>query len=89
MMELGTFYHRYMSAVMHTVVVGQPSRAVERLVKASAETLSLIQQNVKPGRAAHEVACEAKNALRDVDEEAYSTGMFGYSVGRTLVVAPA
>src|SRR5204863_4728981 len=83
MMELGAFYHRYMSAVMHTVVVGQPSRAVERLVKASAETLSLIQQNVKPGRAAHEVACEVKNGLRNVDEEAYSTGMFGYSVGRT------
>ncbi len=81
MMELGAFYYRYMSAVMHTVVVGQPSSAVERLVKASHETLNLIQQTVKPGRTAHEVACEAKKGLADVSAEAYSTGMFGYSVG--------
>jgi Xaa-Pro dipeptidase len=81
MMELGAFYHRYMSAVMHTAVVGQPSRAVEKLVKASTETLNLIQQSVKPGRTAHEVACEAKKGLQDVSDEAYSTGMFGYSVG--------
>jgi Xaa-Pro aminopeptidase len=81
MMELGAFVHRYMSAVMHTVAVGAPSRAVQRLVKASLETLNLIEQAVKPGRTAHEVACEAKQALRDVSNEAYSTGMFGYSVG--------
>jgi len=81
MMELGAFYHRYMSAVMHTAVIGHPSRAVEKLVKASNETLNLIQQSVKPGRTAHEVACEAKKGLQDVSEEAYSTGMFGYSVG--------
>lgn len=81
MMELGAFYHRYMSAVMHTVAVGKPSRDVERLVKASNDTLNLIQQAVKPGRTAHEVAIEVKKGLDDVREEAYSTGMFGYSVG--------
>jgi len=81
MMELGAFFHRYMSAAMHTAVVGQPSRAVERLVKASNETLNLVQQAVKPGRTAHEVACEARKGLEDVSGEAYSTGMFGYSVG--------
>src|SRR5262249_28147433 len=81
MMELGGFFHRYMSAAMQPAVVGQPSRAVERLVKASNETLNLVQQAVKPGRTAHEVACEARKGLEDVSAEAYSTGMFGYSVG--------
>lgn len=66
---------------MHTVAVGKPSRDVERLVKASNDTLNLIQQAVKPGRTAHEVAIEVKKGLDDVREEAYSTGMFGYSVG--------
>ncbi len=81
MMEVGAFVRRYVGAIMHTVVVGEPSRAVERLVKASDQTLKLIAETVKPGRTAHEVALEVKNGLDDVAEEAYSTGMFGYAVG--------
>jgi len=81
MMELGAFSRRYVSAVMHTVMVGPPSRDVERLAKASDETLNLLQQAVKPGRTAHDVATEVKRGLDGVSAEAYSTGMFGYAVG--------
>jgi Xaa-Pro dipeptidase len=81
MMELGAFVRRYVSAVMHTVVVGEPSRAVQRLVQASDETLTLIAETVKPGRTAHEVASIVKKGLAEVSGEAYSTGMFGYAVG--------
>jgi Xaa-Pro dipeptidase len=81
MMELGAFVRRYVAAVMHTVVVGEPSRGVERLVKASDQTLTLIAETVKPGRTAHEVASIVKKGLADVSGEAYSTGMFGYAVG--------
>jgi Xaa-Pro aminopeptidase len=81
MMEVGAFVRRYVGAIMHTVVVGQPSRDVERLVKASDDTLKLIAATVKPGRTAHEVATEVKKGLDGVAKEAYSTGMFGYAVG--------
>jgi Xaa-Pro aminopeptidase len=81
MMEMGAFCHRYMSAVMHTVAVGEPSQAVRRLVKAAHETLDLVQQAVRPGRTSHDVACEVKKGLEPVKDEAYSTGMFGYAVG--------
>ena len=81
MMEVGAFVRRYVGAIMHTVVVGEPSRAIARLVKASDNTLKLIAETVKPGRTAHEVALEVKKGLDDVAEEAYSTGMFGYAVG--------
>jgi Xaa-Pro dipeptidase len=81
MMEMGAFCHRYVSAVMHTVALGEPSAAVTRLVDAAHETLDLVQRSVKPGRTAHDVACQVKRALDAVRDEAYSTGMFGYAVG--------
>ena len=81
MMELGAFVHRYLGALMHTAVLGDPSRDVLRLVKASHETLDLIQQSVKPGRSVDAIAKEVKRGLADVSADAYSTGMFGYSVG--------
>ena len=81
MMEMGAFYYRYSSAVMHTVSIGEPSATIRRLVKASHETLGIIEETVKPGRSADEVAREAKKGLESVRDEAYSTGMFGYSMG--------
>jgi Xaa-Pro aminopeptidase len=80
-MEMGAFCHRYVSAVMHTVAVGDPSPAVMRLVKAAHHTLELVQKAVRPGRSAHDAASEIKKGLDPVHEEAYSTGMFGYAVG--------
>jgi Xaa-Pro aminopeptidase len=82
--EVGAFYHRYMSAIMHTVVLGEPSKTVERFAKASNDTIDLILETVRPGRTAHEVAIAAKKGIAGVADEAYSTGMFGYSVGLSL-----
>jgi Xaa-Pro dipeptidase len=81
MIELGAFINRYVGAVMHTAVVGEPSRDVVRLANASDQTLTMVRDAVRPGRTAHEVALEVKEGLREVSDEAYSTGMFGYSVG--------
>ncbi len=81
MMEVGAFVRRYVGAVMHTVSIGEPSKDVLRLVKASNDTLNLIAETVRPGRTAHEVATTVKKGLADVTAEAYSTGMFGYAVG--------
>lgn len=81
MMELGAFIKRYLGALMHTAVIGEPSKDVLRLVKASHETLKLVEETVKPGLTAHEVACEVKKGLDGVSKDAYSTGMYGYSVG--------
>jgi Xaa-Pro aminopeptidase len=84
MIEGSGFCHRYMAPVMHTVSVGPPSRSVERLVKASNDTLDLLFDAVRPGRTAHDVWRAVSEGLRDVSAEAYSTGMFGYSVGLSL-----
>lgn len=84
MIEASGFHHRYMAPIMHTATVGQPSRQVERLVKASHGTLELLVAAVRPGRTAHDVWREVNRGLDDVREEAYSTGMFGYSVGVSL-----
>ena len=58
-LEFGAAYHRYTGAIMHTAAVGEPSTAVQRLAKASQETLNVLFQTVKPGRTADEVAREA------------------------------
>jgi len=84
MIEVSGFWHRYMAPIMHTVSVGEPSHAVQRLVNASNDTLELLFETVRPGRTAHEVWREVSKGLRDVSAEAYSTGMFGYSVGLSL-----
>jgi Xaa-Pro aminopeptidase len=81
MFEVGAFMRRYVAAIMHTVVLGEPTREIQRLAAASDRTLTLIAETVKPGRTAHEVALAAKKGLDDVSAEAYSTGMFGYAVG--------
>ena len=81
MMEMGAFRHRYMCAVMHTIVVGDPSPAVTRLAKTAHDTLKLVEETIRPGRSAHDAAREIKKALDPVRDEAYSTGMFGYSIG--------
>jgi Xaa-Pro aminopeptidase len=80
-LEFGAAYHRYTGAIMHTAAVGEPSAPVQRLVKASQETLDVLFQAVKPGRTADEVAREAGAALKDIGAEAYFTGMYGYSIG--------
>jgi Xaa-Pro dipeptidase len=80
-LEFGAAYQRYTSAIMHTVSVGEPSPAIDRLVRASTETLDLLLQTVKPGRTAHDVAREVGAGLRDISADAYWTGMYGYSIG--------
>jgi Xaa-Pro dipeptidase len=84
MMELGAFVRRYLGAVMHTAVIGDPSRQVQKLVKASHDTLNIVRETVRPGITAHEVASQAKQGLAPVADEAYSTGMYGYSVGLSV-----
>lgn len=84
MIEASGFHHRYMAPIMHTVVVGRPTPVIERLVKTSNDTLDTLVQTLRPGRTAHEVWREVNKSLDGVREEAYSTGMFGYSVGLSL-----
>ena len=84
MIEVTGFHHRYMAPIMHTVSIGRPAPGVERLVKASNDTLELLFETIRPGRTAHDVWREVGKGLRDVAAEAYSTGMFGYSVGLSL-----
>ncbi|HXJ83685.1 MAG TPA: Xaa-Pro peptidase family protein [Candidatus Methylomirabilis sp.] len=80
-LEFGAAYQRYTSAIMHSVAIGAPSPAIERLARASNEALDLLLHTVKPGRTAHDVAREITASLREISAEAYWTGMYGYSIG--------
>ena len=44
-------------------------------------TLELVYSNIRAGRTAHEVAVEVKRGVKDVDEEIFRSGHFGYSIG--------
>ena len=80
-LEFGAAWHRYSAGIMHTAVVGPPPAQVERLAGASNEALEELFAAARPGRTAHEVALDVKQALMELDTETYMSGMFGYSIG--------
>jgi hypothetical protein len=43
-----------------------------------------VEEMVKPGRTAHEVAVEATKAIEGVANDVYSLGMFGYAMGISI-----
>ena len=80
-MEFGGCWHRYTAPMMRTVILGEPSDTAKRVMEANRSTLELLYSNVRAGRTAHEVAVEVKKGVRDVDDEIFRSGHFGYSIG--------
>ena len=67
--------------MMRTVILGEPSDTAKRVMEANRSTLELLYSNVRAGRTAHEVAVEVKKGVKDVDNEIFRSGHFGYSIG--------
>jgi len=84
-LEFGAVYERYTSAIAHTVAIGKPSSAVEKMAKLSNETLDLLLHTVKPGRIAHDVAREVgafrSRELKEISADVSYGGVFGYAIG--------
>ena len=80
-MEYGGCYKRYTAPLMRCASLGDPGvevRAVEMAVLASVQALL---HGIRPGRIFHDVAMEAKAAHRKIDDLAYFSGAYGYTVG--------
>lgn len=81
LLEFGGCWHRYTAPQMRTVILGEPSDTAKRIIEANRATLELVYSNVRAGRTAHDVAVEVKNGVKDVDDEIFRSGHFGYSIG--------
>ncbi len=81
LLEFGGCWHRYTAPMMRTVILGEPSDIAKRVMDANRATLELLYSNVRAGRTAHEVAIEVKRGVKDVDDEIFRSGHFGYSIG--------
>ncbi|WGR93422.1 Xaa-Pro peptidase family protein [Bradyrhizobium sp. ISRA443] len=84
-LEFGAAYHRYTSAICHTVAVGKPSPEVENIATVANDSLELLFQAVKPGRTADDVAREVgAKAKQVVGGRPSSSRVYGYSIGLGL-----
>lgn len=83
-LEFGAAYHRYTSAVYHTVAIGKPSAEIVRRAKIVNETLDLMFEAVKPGRIIHDVAREIGAGMNTVTRAPSSKRIYGYSIGLGL-----
>lgn len=80
-LEYGGCHLRYTAALMRTAVVGQPEKGVEALADAVLATIDAIIATARPGRTGHDVAMAAKAAHKDLSDEFFLPGAYGYHVG--------
>jgi Xaa-Pro dipeptidase len=80
-LEFGGVYKRYCSPMMRTAFIGKPGEQVLRVNEALKNCVARIIATAKPGRTCHDVAVEARKALAPVADEAFHSGVYGYTVG--------
>jgi Xaa-Pro aminopeptidase len=80
-LEYTATFNRYNAPSMRSAVIGPPSEGVRRLAEAAIETVSLLIQEIAPGRAGHDVARGASKGLEPVKDEVWFHGGYGYSIG--------
>lgn len=80
-LEYGGCFKRYTAPLMRCATLGEPdgeARRVEAAVQACVQTLV---DEIRPGREFHDVAMAARQAHREIDDLAYFSGAYGYTVG--------
>jgi Xaa-Pro dipeptidase len=78
-LELGACVKRYTTPVMRTVVVGDPSREVERLASLAGDVMHRHLESMRPGVLCSEVARAANEIVRS--DGILFHGVHGYPVG--------
>ncbi|MCH7996432.1 MAG: aminopeptidase P family protein [Chloroflexi bacterium] len=81
LLEFGGCYQRYTSPIMRTVILGEPSDMARRIIDANQNALESLYSNVKAGRTAHDVAVEVAKEVKEIDDQIFRSGHFGYSIG--------
>lgn len=79
--ELGACFHRYTAPQMRTVFLGEPDNMARRMIEANIATLELACENIRAGRTSHEVAVAIREGVRQLDDDIFRSGHFGYSIG--------
>ena len=80
-MEYGGCFKRYTAPMMRTASVGAPDADVRTVEAAVLACVEALLGGIRPGRAFHDVAMEARQAHRETDDLAYFLGAYGYTVG--------
>ena len=78
---MGGCYQRYTSPLMRSVSIGEPSKAIDHVMKACLKALNNVLSTIKPGLTGHEVARAGWEALNEAGSGLVSHGNFGYAVG--------
>ncbi len=81
LLEMGGCYQRYTSPLMRSVSIGEPSKAIDHVMKACLKALNNVLSTIKPGLTGHEVARAGWEALNEAGSGLVSHGNFGYAVG--------
>ena len=80
-LEYGGCFKRYTAPLMRCAFLGDTdteTRKVETAVLACVQTLL---DEIRPGRVFHDVGMAAKDAHKEIDDLAYFSGAYGYTVG--------
>ncbi len=80
-MEFGAAWQRYTAPLMRTVVAGAPTPAMEALFEALQAIHAALAQAMRPGNRFHDAAVAAEAAWSALHDQAFFSGVYGYSVG--------
>lgn len=84
--ELGGVCERYTAPLMHTVMVDQsrPDDHRRRVAGYCREVYAALLETMRPGQTFDDAARRAEKALAPLADEAFFSGVFGYTVGATF-----
>ena len=80
-LEFGAAWHRYTAPLMRSVVAGAPTPAMEALFQALQNIYGALTAAMRPGNSFHDAAVAAEAAWAPLHDQAFFSGVYGYSVG--------
>ena len=80
-MEFGASVHRYTAPMMRTRICGTPDRDMERIRATCRALFETLTEHMRPGRTFDDAARAAEATMAPVTNEAFFSGVFGYTVG--------
>lgn len=81
--ELGSAWQRYTAPIMHTVVAGDeaPDARMLKVFDTCRHVYESLLSAMRPGNTFGDAARIANEALRPIQDDAFFSGVFGYTVG--------
>ncbi len=80
-LELGGCYRRYHTAMMRTVVLGEPTDSMYQAEKVMQRALHELHDHIRPGITVSDVDNLARNIIMDNSTGGYLITRIGYSIG--------